>query len=174
MFSCSPKDPRCPFKNSKPAVMPRRTRVISESPQKSFDELIFELTLAAPDSAHLQGFPVYHEKPHRVPTVACFIPNLHHGCPFRVSLLRWQPPIASRKLQAMAPSEEMILFEARVLLDGMCVAYVDPRHGLVGELTRYHQWAPIRPAVLLASGHWYVGPPADELEVFVNDRSRGC
>ena len=127
MYSCSPKGPRCLFKNSKLAVMPHRTRVISNCIcQSSFYEHVLELTLAALDSAHLQGFPTYHEKPRQMPTVACFIPNLHHGCPFRVSLLRWQPPIASRTLQAMAPLEQMIRFEARVLLDGICVAWVKP------------------------------------------------
>lgn len=70
-----------------------------------------------------QGFSATQmAMPRQVPTVACFVPNLHHGCPFRVSLHSWQPPVASRATKTIAPLDAMVYFEARVLLDGVCVA----------------------------------------------------
>lgn len=57
------------------------------------------------------------------PTVTSFIPNLPLGHPFRVSLHSWEPPVATRATTAMAVNQNReVHFEARVLLDGICVA----------------------------------------------------
>ena len=57
-----------------------------------------------------------------VPTVACFVPSLDPGSSFRVSLHSWQPPVLSSSVEPSAPLKSLLCFEARVLLDGICVA----------------------------------------------------
>ena len=59
-----------------------------------------------------------------LPTVTCFIPSILPGSPFRVSLHSWSTPTVSRDTLAKSPQESTVGFEAKVLLDGVCVAYV--------------------------------------------------
>ena len=59
-----------------------------------------------------------------MPTVSCFIPSILPGSPFRVSLHSWSAPSVSRETVARAPQESMVGFEAKVLLDGVCIAFV--------------------------------------------------
>lgn len=68
------------------------------------------------------GYTSEHVVPRLMPTVACFIPNLAHGIPFRISLHSWEPPAATHATKALAIHGSTICFEARVLLDGICVA----------------------------------------------------
>lgn len=57
------------------------------------------------------------------PTLTCFVPNLENGHPFRVSLHSWEPPVPTPTTEAMAVAQDRVArFEARVLLDGICVA----------------------------------------------------
>ena len=49
------------------------------------------------------------------------------GSPLKVSIHSWEAPIASPDTVMLAQQADWIWFEARVLLDGFCVAYV---HGL--------------------------------------------
>ena len=60
--------------------------------------------------------------PRAVPTVTCFVSSLPHGSPFKISLHTWQPPVPSLGTQDMETSEHSIFFEARVLVDGVCMA----------------------------------------------------
>ena len=55
-------------------------------------------------------------------TLTTFIPSLPPTTSFRVSIHSWTPPAPSPMLQSIEPSPQNILFEARVLLDGRCVA----------------------------------------------------
>lgn len=73
-----------------------------------------------------QGLHTNHAVSRQVPTVACFVPGLKQGSPFRISLHSWEPPVATRSTKAIASKESMAYFEARVLLDGSCVAYASP------------------------------------------------
>ncbi|KAI4172000.1 MAG: hypothetical protein LQ343_003909 [Gyalolechia ehrenbergii] len=59
----------------------------------------------------------------QLPIVTCFVPNLPHGCPFRISLHSWHEPEVSRGTQALTSPEDCVFFEARVLLDGMYAGY---------------------------------------------------
>lgn len=69
---------------------------------------------------HLAANPVNQRQ---LPIITCFVPNLPHGCPFRVSLHSWHEPEISRATQALTSPEECVLFEARVFLDGEYVRY---------------------------------------------------
>ena len=46
------------------------------------------------------------------------------GSPLKVSIHSWEAPIASPDTVTLAQQADWIWFEARVLLDGFCVAYV--------------------------------------------------
>lgn len=70
-------------------------------------------------SAHPAYFTVVRAP---LPTVSCFIPSILPGSPFRVSLHSWSTAVVSRETVARAPQESMVGFEAKVLLDGVCVA----------------------------------------------------
>ena len=59
-----------------------------------------------------------------LPTVSCFVPSILTGSPFRVSLHSWSTPTISRETVARAPQEDMVGFEAKVLIDGICLACV--------------------------------------------------
>ena len=60
--------------------------------------------------------------PRQVPTVTCFVANLPEGTPFRVSLHSWETPIVSNSsVQSAAQYGSTITFEARVLVDEICV-----------------------------------------------------
>jgi hypothetical protein len=61
---------------------------------------------------------------HPLPTVSCFVPSLLPGTPFRVSIHSWASPVASRATQALADQGNQVWFEAKVLLDGICTAWV--------------------------------------------------
>lgn len=58
----------------------------------------------------------------QIPTVACFVANQIDGFPFRASLHCWEHPVPSPELQFLAQQGKVICFEARVFIDGMCVA----------------------------------------------------
>ncbi|MCJ1320939.1 hypothetical protein MMC15_006280 [Xylographa vitiligo] len=58
----------------------------------------------------------------QVPIVACFLPNQTDGNPFRVSLHSWEHPNPSQALQVVTQHGKTICYEARVFIDGLCVA----------------------------------------------------
>ncbi|KAI2792063.1 hypothetical protein POX_b02097 [Penicillium oxalicum] len=58
----------------------------------------------------------------RVPVVTCFIGSLKAGEPMRVSIFSWSPPVPSSITLATMLTGHIVIFEARVLIDGACVA----------------------------------------------------
>jgi hypothetical protein len=125
-----PTDPRCLCRSSRLAVISRQTQVCNSSP-KILEVALGRTTRLITASVDLteiptvtpQGLVSYHTTPAQVPTVACFTPNLQLGSPFRVSLHSWQSTVPSLSLGPLTPLESTICFEARVLIDGICVAY---------------------------------------------------
>ncbi|MCJ1436825.1 hypothetical protein MMC27_006207 [Xylographa pallens] len=63
-----------------------------------------------------------HVSSPQVPIVACFLANQTDGNPFRVSLHSWEPPNPSQALQVVTQHGKTICYEARVFIDGLCVA----------------------------------------------------
>lgn len=60
--------------------------------------------------------------PRQIPTVTCFVANLPEGTPFRISLHSWETPtVSSGSLQSAAQFGSPVTFEARVLVDEICV-----------------------------------------------------
>lgn len=62
-----------------------------------------------------------------LPTVSCYVPSLPEAFPFRVSLHCWHAPEPSRATMSLGSKGVIVAFEAKVLLDGVCVAYVGGR-----------------------------------------------
>ncbi|KAL8838383.1 MAG: hypothetical protein Q9170_002143 [Blastenia crenularia] len=95
-----------------------------------------------------------------MPIVTCFVPNLPHGCPFRVSLHSWLEPEVSRGTQALTTPDDCVFFEARVLLDGAYAGYVSqnmPSFADQGRrpLTRRFQRSSVKQSRSLAPGNRY-------------------
>ncbi|KAI9682179.1 MAG: hypothetical protein M1817_000233 [Caeruleum heppii] len=84
-----------------------------------------------PESAQLQDqvrhhfpFPIDYVIPIQLPTVAGFIANLAAGHPFRVSVHHWAKPRPSPAVKELTTTSDVVLWEARVLIDGRCVAWM--------------------------------------------------
>lgn len=59
-----------------------------------------------------------------LPTVTSFIQALPAGEPFRISVHSWENPEPSRYAHNVTKQPDLIMFEARVLVDGRLVGYV--------------------------------------------------
>lgn len=70
----------------------------------------------------------------QLPIVAGYIPSIPWGIPFRVSIHSWDAPRFSQPLPETVPQDAVGLFEARVIVDGCCVA-------CVLQHLRTHLWA---------------------------------
>lgn len=57
-----------------------------------------------------------------VPILTSFVASLERGAPFRISIHSWEKPKPSRLLLSYKTSDEAVMFEARVYLDGVLVA----------------------------------------------------
>jgi hypothetical protein len=62
------------------------------------------------------------ESPTLVPVLTSFVPSLEPGAPLRVSIHSWEKPKPSSILLNYKEPEEVILFEAKVYIDGMLMA----------------------------------------------------
>jgi hypothetical protein len=58
----------------------------------------------------------------RIPILTSFIPSLARGTAFRVSIHNWDKPKPSRLIESMMQPDDVLLYEARVFIDGECVA----------------------------------------------------
>jgi hypothetical protein len=59
-----------------------------------------------------------------LPTVTSFIQAVHPGEPFRISVHAWENPEPSRHAYNIAKDPDLVIFEARVLVDGRLVGQV--------------------------------------------------
>lgn len=91
---------------------------------------------ASNQTANLNGLPGSYGLgvPRYLPTVASFVPNIPLGSPLKISIHSWEAPIASPDTATLAQQPDWIWFEARVLLDGICVALV-PRVAITWQST---------------------------------------
>ena len=121
----------------------------------------------------------YSAMPRYVPTVASFIPNMPLGSPLKVSVHSWDPPVVSPDTQASASDGDKVYFEARVLVDGLCIAGVlfdqqppwpkvidtcsyPNKNGIVVPLT----FPAFHPEVL-AQDHWNAGENFGRIKVVI-------
>lgn len=58
----------------------------------------------------------------QVPVLTTFIPSLPKDSPFRVSIHSWEKPRPSRLVESLMRPDDLLLYEARVFIDGRCVA----------------------------------------------------
>lgn len=59
-----------------------------------------------------------------LPAVTSFVPSLPAGAPFRISIHSWQNPEISRYVQLLNKPSDLIIFEARLFIDGRIVGHV--------------------------------------------------
>ncbi|KAJ5273901.1 hypothetical protein N7478_009026 [Penicillium angulare] len=58
----------------------------------------------------------------QVPVLTTFVPSMTKDSPFRVSIHSWDKPQPSRFIERLMLPEDMLMFEARVFIDGVLVA----------------------------------------------------
>lgn len=57
-----------------------------------------------------------------IPILTSFIPTLPRDSCFRVSIHSWENPRPSRLTESLMQPDDVLLYEARVFVDGICVA----------------------------------------------------
>lgn len=81
-------------------------------------------------SPYLQNPTILGPSPHfrtqasygQTPVLTTFVPSLPRENPFRISIHRWEKPQPSRLIESIMQPDDVLLFEARVFIDGVCVA----------------------------------------------------
>jgi hypothetical protein len=58
----------------------------------------------------------------QLPTLSTFIPSLQRDNPFQVSIHSWEKPRPSVTIESNMEPEDVLLFEARIFVDGAFVA----------------------------------------------------
>ncbi|KAJ5605111.1 hypothetical protein N7510_010265 [Penicillium lagena] len=58
----------------------------------------------------------------QLPILTTFVPSLPPEAPFRVSIHSWEKPRPSRFIESLMQPDDLLLFEARVFVDGICTA----------------------------------------------------
>ncbi|GAE00134.1 hypothetical protein AOR_1_1022074 [Paecilomyces variotii No. 5] len=58
----------------------------------------------------------------QIPVLTAFVPSLSQGSPFRVSVHSWDRPRPSRRLEGLMQPEDVVLYEVRIFIDGLCVS----------------------------------------------------
>ncbi|KAF3385624.1 hypothetical protein F1880_001959 [Penicillium rolfsii] len=58
----------------------------------------------------------------QIPVLTSFIPSLPANTPFRISIHNWDKPKPSRFTESIMQPDDVLLYEARVFIDGECVA----------------------------------------------------
>ena len=82
------------------------------------------------DSPYLQnavflGPHAHHPEPgifNQLPVLTTFIPSLPKDSPFQVSVHSWEKPRPSVQIESNMEPEDVLLFEARIFIDGIFVA----------------------------------------------------
>ena len=71
----------------------------------------------------------------QLPVLTTFIPSLPANSAFRVSIHSWEQPHASRLMESLLQPDDTSMFEVRIFVDGLCVAYVTPDTNRVGFIS---------------------------------------
>lgn len=58
----------------------------------------------------------------QLPVVTTFVPTMPKDSPFRVSVHSWDKPRPGRLIESIMQPDDLLLYEARVFVDGDCVA----------------------------------------------------
>ncbi|KAH6709222.1 hypothetical protein BKA61DRAFT_678120 [Leptodontidium sp. MPI-SDFR-AT-0119] len=128
-----------------------------------------------PESHNLQLSPLL------LPTVTSFIPGLPAGAAFRVSVHCWQNPEVSRYCQSLKKSSDVVMFEARLFIDGRLAgskwfdrsgpwpAIID----LSVDLDKHGEFEKMRfPAFhkeLLSQSYWNAGDDLGRIKVVISE-----
>jgi hypothetical protein len=78
--------------------------------------------LQSPDVLGLNAFYRTQGTRGQIPILTSFIPSLQHNTPFRISIHNWDKPRPSRLIESIMQPDDVLLYEARVFVDGACAA----------------------------------------------------
>ncbi|KIW15489.1 hypothetical protein PV08_05535 [Exophiala spinifera] len=106
-----------------------------------------------------------------LPTLTCFVASLERGSSFRVSVHSWEKPKASNLLLSYKTMEEIVLFEAKIYIDGIltaCRTFEDGAWPEVIEDNRHLRFPSFRKEVL-QQPHWEPGDPVGRIKVVISE-----
>lgn len=94
------------------------------------DELVLESPYLQAQAVLNPG-PYYNQSgvqgnPGQLPVLTCFLPSLPRDTPFRVSVHSWNRPRPTRVMEGLMQPEDLVMFEVRIFIDGICASYVAP------------------------------------------------
>lgn len=72
----------------------------------------------------LQEFS-HHHGSFGLATVTCFVPSLPAGAHYYISIHSWNDPKISHFTRSYSKHPELVQFEARIIVDGRLIAYVN-------------------------------------------------
>jgi len=78
----------------------------------------------------------------QLPVLTTFIPSLPHNTAFRVSVHSWEKPRPSRTMESLMQPDDSVLYEVRIFIDGLCVAWVT--HLFANTYYRREWWLMVR------------------------------
>ncbi|CZT08402.1 uncharacterized protein RCO7_08225 [Rhynchosporium graminicola] len=109
-----------------------------------------------------------------LPTVTSFIPGLPAGSPFRVSIHCWQNPDVSRYGQTLKKPSDVVMFEARLFIDGRLTGGPWPTIiDLSVDLDKHGEFEKMKfPAFhreLLSQSYWNPGDDLGRIKVVISE-----
>ncbi|XXG94922.1 hypothetical protein Hte_001181 [Hypoxylon texense] len=102
-----------------------------------------------------------------LPTMTCFMPAMSPGTPFSISLHCWKTPDVSQFTKNYSKHEELVKFEARVLVDGRLVAPELLEFTKNGDLETL-RFPPFRSEVLRQS-YWSPGDEVGRIKIVISE-----
>ncbi|KAH8676660.1 hypothetical protein BGZ60DRAFT_371700 [Tricladium varicosporioides] len=123
----------------------------------------------------------FQSNPLLLPTVTSFIPGLHAGAPFRISIHSWQNPDISRYIETLRKPTDQVVFEARIFIDGKIAgskwfSQVGPWPTILDlsmDLDKHGEFEKIRfPTFhkeLLSQSHWNAGDDFGRIKVVISE-----
>ncbi|KAJ9498717.1 2-isopropylmalate synthase (Alpha-isopropylmalate synthase) (Alpha-IPM synthetase) [Exophiala xenobiotica] len=110
-----------------------------------------------------------------LPTLTCFVASLDRGSSFRVSIHSWEKPKPSDLLLSYKTPEEVVLFEAKVYIDGILMAQRTFEDGVWPEVIADREGGPHRlrfPSFhkeVLQQPHWEPGDPVGRIRLVLSE-----
>ncbi|KAJ5632176.1 hypothetical protein N7490_008515 [Penicillium lividum] len=144
---------------------------------KDMDSPYLQVSAATSPPAY---YPI-HGNIGQIPVLTTFVPSMPKDSPFRVSIHSWEKPRPSRFMEKLMQADDVLVFEARVLIDGQPVAggifgqrslwpYVIDFSSNIDrdgnqDVLRFPDFHP----EILDQQHWDAGDPFGRVQVIISE-----
>ncbi|CAI7634943.1 unnamed protein product [Penicillium pancosmium] len=106
-------------------------------------------------------FYPHHGNVGQLPILTTFIPSVPKDTGFRVSIHNWEKPRPSRLIESVMQPDDMLLYEARVYVDGDCVGKTEMDRDGNQDVLRF---PPFHPDIL-EQRHWDAGDSYGRIKI---------